>query len=63
MGYEEEYEFAKYFTLDEMIETSHKSLISSNKNFLLDSNNPQRLQSLKDLCQKILDKLQAHIYV
>ena len=63
VGYEGEYEFAKYFTLDEMIETSHKSLISSNKNFLLDSHNPQRLQSLKDLCQKILDKLQAHIYL
>ncbi|TQR56578.1 hypothetical protein DMC01_09205 [Campylobacter troglodytis] len=56
------YGFSKYFTLDEMIKTDIKELIISNKNFVLDSNYPQRLQSLKDLCQKILDKLQAHIY-
>ena len=61
-GEEESEQLSKYFTLDEMVETNHKSLISSNKNFLLDSNNPQRLQSLKNLCKKILDKLQAHIY-
>ena len=51
VGYEL-YEFAKYFTFDEIIQTSHREFVKRGNN----------LQSLKDLCQKILDKLQAHIY-
>ncbi len=50
VGYEL-YEFAKYFTFDEIIQTSHREFVKRGNN----------LQSLKDLCQKILDKLQAHI--
>ncbi|RDU61626.1 hypothetical protein CQA53_09900, partial [Helicobacter didelphidarum] len=61
--YGEEIEFAKYFTFDEMVKTSQgQKYIDLNKKFVLDNQYPERLQSLKDLCQKILDKLQEHIY-
>ncbi|SQC36376.1 Uncharacterised protein [Helicobacter fennelliae] len=41
VGYEL-YEFAKYFTFDEIIQTSHREFVKRGNN----------LQSLKDLCQR-----------